>query len=110
DDKEVKLAEQDLMICDAEEGMCIAGVYGGLKSGGKNSTQNIFLESACFHPKYIRRTSTRHQLRTDAATRVEKGTDPNTTLSALKRASLLIREICGGKISSEILDVYPEPV
>lgn len=110
DDKEIKLTANDLMICNAEDGMCIAGVYGGIKSGVKGSTKNIFLESACFNPKFIRRTSTKHLLRTDAAMRFEKGTDPNNTLFALKRASVLIREICGGKISSDVVDVYPEPV
>jgi len=110
DDKELKLSSGDLMICDSREGMCIAGVYGGIKSGVKATTKTIFLESACFNPGFIRRTSTRHGLRTDAATRFEKGTDPNGTIYALKRAAMLIREICGGKISSEIIDVYPEPV
>ncbi|MCY7409904.1 MAG: phenylalanine--tRNA ligase subunit beta [Chitinophagales bacterium] len=107
DEKEIKLAANDLMICNAEAGMCIAGVYGGINSGVKNSTQNIFLESACFHPTFIRRTSTRHKLRTDAATHFEKGTDPNGTLYALQRAALLICELGGGKISSEVIDVYP---
>ncbi|MFI5135853.1 MAG: phenylalanine--tRNA ligase subunit beta, partial [Chitinophagales bacterium] len=110
DDKELKLFSDDLMICDSKEGMCIAGVYGGIKSGVKATTKNIFLESACFNPIFIRRTSTRHLLRTDAASRFEKGTDPNGTIYALKRTSVLIREICGGKISSDIIDVYPEAV
>lgn len=110
DNKDVKLAADDLMICDAEEGMCIAGVYGGIHSGVKESTKNIFLESACFSPSFIRRTSTRHLLRTDAATRFEKGTDPGQTVTVLMRAAQLIREICGGKISSDIIDVYPHPV
>jgi phenylalanyl-tRNA synthetase beta chain len=108
DNKEVKLAADDLMICHAEEGMCIAGVYGGLHSGVKDSTKSIFLESACFSPSFIRRTSTRHQLRTDAATRFEKGTDPGQTVTVLKRTAQLIREICGGKISSDIIDIYSE--
>ncbi len=110
DDKDVKLASNDLMICNEKEGMCIAGVYGGIHSGVKDSTKNIFLESACFHPTFIRRTSTRHQLRTDAAWRFEKSTDPNNTIYALKRAAQLIREIGGGKISSEIIDIYPVSV
>src|SRR6185436_2490476 len=109
DEKEIKLSANDLMICDAKEGMCIAGVYGGIKSGVKETTTAIFLESACFNPKFIRRTSTKHLLRTDAAIRFEKGTDPNNTLFALKRASVLICEICGGKISSDVADVYPNP-
>ncbi|MEO5673723.1 MAG: phenylalanine--tRNA ligase subunit beta [Chitinophagales bacterium] len=110
DEKEIKLTSHDLMICDVNGGMCIAGVYGGINSGVKEKTKNIFLESACFNPKLIRQTSTRHLLRTDAATRFEKGTDPENTLYALKRAALLITEFCGGKISSEITDIYPEPV
>jgi phenylalanyl-tRNA synthetase beta chain len=110
DDKEIKLHQNDLMICDSEGGMCIAGVYGGLHSGVKDTTTNIFLESACFHPKYIRRTSTAHGLRTDAAMHFEKGTDPANTIYALKRAANLIMEICGGKASSGIVDIYPEPV
>ncbi|HYV93188.1 MAG TPA: phenylalanine--tRNA ligase subunit beta [Chitinophagales bacterium] len=110
DDKEIRLSANDLMICDAKEGLCIAGVYGGIKSGVKETTTAIFLESACFNPKFIRRTSTKHLLRTDAAIRFEKGTDPNNTVFALKRASVLICETCGGKISSGIVDVYPMPV
>jgi len=108
DEKEIKLAADDLMICDAEKGMCIAGIYGGKNSGVTEKTKNIFLESACFNPKFIRRTSTRHKLKTDAASHFEKGTDPNGTLYALKRAAELIREIGGGKISSDIIDIYPK--
>jgi phenylalanyl-tRNA synthetase beta chain len=103
DDKEIKLHQNDLMICDSQGGMCIAGVYGGLHSGVKDTTTNIFLESACFHPKYIRRTSTAHGLRTDAAMHFEKGTDPANTIYALKRAATLITEICGAKASSGIV-------
>lgn len=106
DDKEVKLAADDLMICDTADGMCIAGVYGGLNSGVKGQTRNIFLESACFSSTFIRRTSTRHQLRTDAATRFERGTDPSQTVTVLKRAAAMIAEICGGRISSEVIDIY----
>lgn len=109
DDKERKLAADDLMICNAEEGMCIAGVYGGLTSGVKADTKNIFLESAWFNPQTIRKTSLRHGLRTDAATRFEKGVDISNTVQVLKRAALLIKELAGGEIASEVVDVYPAP-
>lgn len=109
DEKERKLSAEDLMICDAEGGMCIGGVFGGLESGVTEKTTRIFLESACFDPVTIRKTSFRHGLRTDAATRFEKGTDISATVNVLKRAALLILEICGGSISSDIYDVYPEP-
>ncbi len=104
------LSGEDLMICNEKEGMCIAGVFGGLESGVKDETTNIFLESACFNPVYIRKTARRHLLNTDSAFRFERGSDPNITVYALKRAAMLIREIAGGKISSEIADIYPEPV
>ncbi|WKN45724.1 phenylalanine--tRNA ligase subunit beta [Tunicatimonas pelagia] len=110
DEKERKLLAQDLMICNAEEGMCIAGVFGGIKSGVKASTQNIFLESAYFSPEYIRRTAQHHSLKTDASFRYERGTDPNITVYALKVAALLIKEIAGGQISSSIVDVYPNAI
>ncbi len=110
DEEERKLHADDLMICNAESGMCIAGVFGGAHSGVTGKTKNIFLESACFHPLYIRKTARRHDLNTDAAYRFERGTDPNGTIYALKRAALLIRELAGGTISSEIVDVYPHPV
>lgn len=109
DEKERKLNAEDLMICNAKEGMCIAGVFGGLKSGVTANTRNIFLESAWFHPVSIRKTSVRHELRTDAATRFEKGVDISNTVNVLKRAALLIKEIAGGEIASEIVDVYPDP-
>lgn len=109
DEKERKLDAEDLMICNAKEGMCIAGVFGGLKSGVTANTRNIFLESAWFHPVSIRKTSVRHELRTDAATRFEKGVDISNTVNVLKRAALLIKEIAGGEIASEIVDVYPSP-
>jgi phenylalanyl-tRNA synthetase beta chain len=110
DEKERKLSQEDLMICNGkEEGMCIAGVFGGLKSGVTANTKNIFLESAWFHPVSIRKTSVRHNLRTDAATRFEKGVDISNTVNVLKRAALLIKEIAGGEIASEIVDVYPDP-
>lgn len=107
DGKERSLLDSDLMICNAEEGMCIAGVFGGIKSGIKPGTRNIFLESACFSPDYIRKTSQHHQLKTDASFRFERGTDPDMTVVALKRAALLIRELAGGQISAEISDHYP---
>ncbi len=111
DNKERTLQAEDLMICDAlETGMCIAGVFGGLKSGIMPDTRNIFLESACFSPDYIRKTSINHQLKTDASFRFERGVDPNNTVYALQRAALLIKEIAGGMISSEIIDNYPERI
>lgn len=107
DEKERKLSSEDLMICDEKEAMCIAGVFGGLHSGVTEKTKNIFLESACFDSITIRKTSFRHGLRTDAASRFEKGTDISATVSVLKRAAMLIKELCGGEISSDIVDVYP---
>lgn len=106
-----KLTNEDLMICDGESnGMCIAGVFGGSKSGVKAETKNIFLESAHFHPKMLRRTGTRLGLHTDAKKIYEKGSDPNITVFALKRAALLITELAGGVIASEIVDIYPTPI
>ena len=109
DNKERKLAAEDLMICNTTEGMCIAGVYGGAKSGVTAATKNIFLESAWFNPVSIRKTSFRHGLRTDAATRFEKGVDISNTVNVLKRAATLIKEIAGGEIAADIVDIYPEP-
>ncbi|MFT3979782.1 MAG: phenylalanine--tRNA ligase subunit beta [Ferruginibacter sp.] len=109
DDKERKLSATDLMICNTEEPMCIAGVYGGIKSGVTAATRNIFLESACFNSQSIRKTSLHHGLRTDAATRFEKGVDISNTVNVLKRAAELIVEICGGEIDGELIDIYPEP-
>lgn len=105
-----KLTPADLMICNAEEGMCIAGVFGGAVSGVTDSTTDLFLESACFNPRSIRKTSRYHGLQTDSSFRFERGSDPNITVYALKRAAMLIRELAGGNISSEIIDVYPIPV
>lgn len=110
DGVERKLNAADLMICNAEVPMCIAGVFGGLVSGVKNETVNIFLESAWFAPSSIRKTSLRYGLRTDAATRFEKGVDISNTVNVLKRAALLIKEIAGGELASEIVDVYPQNV
>jgi phenylalanyl-tRNA synthetase beta chain len=109
DGKERRLSSEDLMICNAEEGMCIAGVFGGLDSGVKETTRNIFLESAWFSPASIRKTSFRHGLRTDAAAHFEKGMDISGTVNALKRAALLILELAGGEISSDLVDNYPDP-
>ncbi len=107
DEKERKLSAEDLMICDAKEGLCIAGVFGGLHSGVSAETKNIFLESACFDAVITRKTSFRHGLRTDAASRFERGTDISATVNVLKRAAILIKEIAGGEIASEIVDEYP---
>lgn len=110
DDVERKLSADDLMISDAEGPMCIAGVFGGIGSGVTESTKNIFLESAYFNAVSVRKTAKRHGLKTDASFRFERGTDPNMPVFALKRAALLIKEVAGGKISSEISDIYPNPV
>jgi phenylalanyl-tRNA synthetase beta chain len=104
DDKERKLAAEDLMICNAEAPMCIGGVFGGLNSGVTKETKNIFLESAWFNPITIRKTSFRH-----AATRFEKGVDISNTVNVLKRAAIMIKEIAGGEIASDVIDVYPAP-
>jgi phenylalanyl-tRNA synthetase beta chain len=109
DEKERKLSGEDLLICNEEAPMCIAGVYGGLHSGVTAATKNIFLESAWFNPLTIRKTSLRHGLRTDAATRFEKGVDISNTVNVLKRAAVMIKEIAGGEIASDIIDVYPSP-
>ena len=110
DEKERKLFAEDLLICDGKRApLCIAGVFGGLHSGVTVSTANIFLESACFASSGIRKTSLKHGLRTDAATRFEKGIDISNVVNVLKRAALLIKEVAGGEISSDIIDVYPAP-
>jgi len=109
DEKERKLSSEDLMIANTQKPMAIAGVFGGLNSGIKDDTKDIFLESAWFNPTDIRKTSFRHGLRTDAATHFEKGMDISGTVTALKRAALLIKELAGGEIASEIVDVYPDP-
>jgi len=110
DEVERELHENDLSICNEMEPMCIGGVFGGINSGVKESTRNIFLESAFFDPVFIRKTARRHGLNTDASFRFERGIDPNGVIYALKRATMLIKEIAGGTISSEIVDIYPEPV
>lgn len=108
DEVERELHEDDLMICDAEKPMCIAGVFGGIHSGVTEHTTSIFLESAYFDPVSIRKTAKRHGLNTDASFRFERGIDINLTKYALKRAALLIREIAGGYITSEIVDLFPK--
>jgi phenylalanyl-tRNA synthetase beta chain len=110
DGVERKLSADDLMICNAEEPMCIAGVFGGKSSGVSESTTNIFLESAYFNAVSVRKTSKRHSLKTDASFRFERGTDPEMTVTALKRAALLITELAGGKVSSQVSDLYPTPI
>jgi phenylalanyl-tRNA synthetase beta chain len=104
------LTGEDLMICNAEEPMCIAGVFGGLDSGVTEQTTDVFLESACFHPAWVRKTARRFGLNTDASFRFERGLDPNQTVYVLKRAALLIQELAGGKITGDIQDIYPEEV
>ena len=107
DGLERELSSEDLMICDAKQPICIAGVFGGINSGVKEDTTTVFLESAYFNPTSIRKTSKRHQLKTDASFRYERGTDPNITLFALKRAAILIKEVAGGQIASEAVDKNP---
>ncbi|MBE9490606.1 MAG: phenylalanine--tRNA ligase subunit beta, partial [Bacteroidetes bacterium] len=107
DEVERKLHKDDLMICDAEKPLCIAGVFGGINSGVSESTTSIFLESAYFNPVSIRKTAKRHGLNTDASFRFERGIDPNITAYALKRAALLIQDIAGGEITSDLIDAYP---
>ncbi|MEO1433939.1 MAG: phenylalanine--tRNA ligase subunit beta [Bacteroidota bacterium] len=111
DEVERSLHAEDLMICDGNSnGMCIGGVFGGITSGVTDSTTAIFLESAHFEARQLRRSSTRHLLRTDAAKVFEKGSNPNNTVNALKRAALMMIELAGGVISSEIVDLYPTPI
>ncbi|WNH10446.1 phenylalanine--tRNA ligase subunit beta [Thalassobellus suaedae] len=110
DGVERELHEDDLMICDEEKPMCIAGVFGGINSGVTETTTSIFLESAYFNPVSIRKTAKRHALNTDASFRFERGIDPNITGYALKRAALLIQELAGGEITSDIIDFYPNKI
>lgn len=110
DDVERTLHEEDLMICDEKGPLCIAGVFGGKKSGVSESTNSIFLESAYFNPVSIRKTAKRHQLNTDASFRFERGIDPTITEYALKRAALLIQEVAGGEITSDVVNVYPKKI
>ena len=110
DGEEHKLSDRDLAICNAEEPMCIAGVFGGKGSGTYETTKNVVLESAYFHPTWIRKSARRHGLSTDASFRFERGVDPNGTIYALQQAAILCQELAGGKVSMEICDVYPEPM
>lgn len=108
DGEEHKLSDRDLAICNAEDPMCIAGVFGGKGSGTYETTKNVVLESAYFHPTWIRKSARRHGLSTDASFRFERGVDPNGTIYALQQAAILCKELAGGKVSMEIVDVYPE--
>ena len=110
DGEEHKLSDRDLAICNAEDPMCIAGVFGGKGSGTYETTKNVVLESAYFHPTWIRKSARRHGLSTDASFRFERGIDPNGVIYALKQAAILCKELAGGKVSMEIKDVYPEPI
>ncbi len=110
DGVEHKLGSHDLAICNEEEPMCIAGVFGGKGSGTYDTTKNVVLESAYFHPTWIRKSARRHGLSTDASFRFERGVDPNITIYALKQAAILCKELAGGKVSMDIVDVYPDPM
>ena len=110
DEVEHTLSDRDLMICNAEEPMCIAGVFGGLDSGTTENTCNVFLESAYFHPIWVRKTARRQGLSTDSSFRFERGIDPNGVIYALKEAAMLVKELGGGEIASEIKDNYPNPI
>ena len=110
DGEEHKLSDRDLAICNAEEPMCIAGVFGGKGSGTYETTKNVVLESAYFHPTWIRKSARRHGLSTDASFRFERGVDPNGIIYALKQAAILCQELAGGKVSMDVCDVYPEPM
>ena len=110
DGEEHSLSERDLNICNANEAMCIAGIFGGKGSGTYENTRNIVLESAYFHPTWIRKSARRHGLSTDASYRFERGIDPNGQVYALKQAAILCKELAGGQVSMQIKDVYPEPI
>ena len=110
DGVERKLDERDLMICNAEGPMCMAGVFGGLDSGSTEATRNVFLESAYFNPTVVRKTARRHGLNTDSSFRFERGIDPDSVIYCLKQAALLIKELAGGTVSMEIKDLYPAPI
>lgn len=110
DGEEHTLSDRDLAICNAEEAMCIAGVFGGKGSGTYETTKSVVLESAYFHPTWIRKSARRHGLSTDASFRFERGIDPNGVIYALKQAALLCKELAGGKVAMEICDVYPEKI
>ena len=110
DGEEHVLGQHDLSICNAEEPMCIAGIFGGKGSGTYETTRNVVLESAYFHPTWIRKSARRHGLSTDSSFRFERGVDPNATIYALKQAAILCKELAGGKVSMEVCDVYPQPM
>ena len=110
DGVEHKLSEHDLMVCNAEEPMCIAGVFGGLDSGTTEETKNVFFESAYFHPTWVRKTARRQGLSTDSSFRFERGIDPNGVIYALKEAAILAKELAGGEIACDIKDNYPDPI
>ena len=110
DGEEHTLGEHDLSICNAEQPMCIAGIFGGKGSGTYETTHNVVLESAYFHPTWIRKSARRHGLSTDASYRFERGIDPNGTVYALKQAAILCQQLTGGKVSMQIRDVYPSPI
>ena len=110
DGEEHLLGEHDLSICNAEEPMCIAGIFGGKGSGTYETTRNVVLEAAYFHPTWIRKSARRHGLSTDSSYRFERGIDPNGTIYAMKQAAILCRELAGGKVSMQIKDVYPQPI
>ena len=110
DGVEHKLSDRDLAICNAEDPMCIAGVFGGKGSGTYETTKNVVLESAYFHPTWIRKSARRHGLSTDASFRFERGIDPNGTIYALQQAAILCQELAGGKVSMDIVDIYPKPI
>jgi phenylalanyl-tRNA synthetase beta chain len=110
DEHERKLSSSDLIICNGDEPMCMAGVFGGLHSGVSTSTKNIFLESAYFNPTFVRKTAKRHGLNTDASFRFERGIDPNITVDALNYAAQLIAEVSGGTVTGEVVDIYPNKI
>ncbi len=110
DEQERELSNKDLMICNSKEGMCIAGVFGGMESGVSENTKDVFLESAYFNPTWVRKTARRHGLNTDSSFRFERGADPNNTVYVIKRAAMLIKELAGGVIEGKIRDVYPTEI
>ena len=110
DEVERKLSANDLLICNETSPMGIAGVFGGLESGTTDATTNVFLESAYFNPTSIRKSARRHGLNTDASFRFERGIDPNGCLYALEQAAILVKELAGGTISMNVIDVYPQPI
>ncbi len=110
DEQEIKLDSSDMMICNDLDPMCLAGIFGGLESGVSDATTSIFLEAAYFNPVSVRKTAKKHGFNTDASFRFERSVNPNTVVYALKRAALLIKDIAGGAISSNLIDIYPQPI